>query len=261
MRRPVLVMVALVLASGAVAAVDRLTPLDPLRTAFSTLYGTAEQALYGTAERVSSEATSIKEASSPQEATPLKEELEAENARLRADLLLARQQAADSGQKSRLAEGVAAHVVAFGRSQTFTLDAGSEDGVRPDLTVVNAGGLVGRVSWSGPSTSTVTLITDPGTTFGARMAGSGEMGLVTGLPERGLLRLRLLRADAEVRIGDVVETLGSANQRPYVSGVPIGGVTEIEQTPGAFTRAVLVRPFARLSAPGLLTVVIPDRAR
>lgn len=255
MRRPVLVMVALVLASGAVAAVDRLTPLDPLRTAFSTLYGTAEQALYGTAARVPGEATFLKEA------TPPKEELEAENARLRADLLVARQQAADSGQKSRLAEGVAAHVVAFGRSQMFTLDVGGEDGVRTDLTVVNAHGLVGRVSWSGPSTSTVTLITDPGTTFGARMAGSGEMGLVTGLPERGLLRLRLLRADAEVRIGDVVETLGSANQRPYVSGVPIGGVTEIEQTPGAFTRTVLVRPFARLSAPGLLTVVIPDRAQ
>ena len=42
-----------------------------------------------------------------------------------------------------------AQVIAIGSAQTFswtvTLDAGSRDGIRPDMTVLNGDGLVGRV--------------------------------------------------------------------------------------------------------------------
>ena len=49
---------------------------------------------------------------------------------------------------------VPARVIAIGAAQTFswtvTLDAGSRDGLRPDMTVLNGDGLVGRVKTVGP---------------------------------------------------------------------------------------------------------------
>ncbi|MEV0385157.1 rod shape-determining protein MreC [Nonomuraea sp. NPDC050643] len=252
--------VLLVLATGVLLVVtDRLvTPLDPLRAAGSTVYGTVQNAVgavtksFGGAGRLA--------------------ELEEENARLRADLTASGTRAAGGlsagpGASAGLSaaagrhRGVAAHVVGFGRDRSVTIDAGSVSGVLRDVTVLNADGLVGKVSWAGPATASVTLITDAASSVGARMAGSGELGVVTGLPREGMLRLSLFDPHAPLTAGDRVVTLGSAGGRPYVAGVPIGTVTAIEEVPGATARSALVRPAARLSALDLVAVLVPPPGR
>ncbi|GAA3096513.1 rod shape-determining protein MreC [Nonomuraea salmonea] len=50
----------------------------------------------------------------------------------------------------------------------MTIDAGAAAGVPRDVTVLNADGLVGRVTWAGPGTASVSLITDAGSTVGGR---------------------------------------------------------------------------------------------
>jgi rod shape-determining protein MreC len=253
-RRSLRVSVLLIVAAGLLVAVDRFwLPLTPLRDAGSTLYGTAESVIGTVTRSVDSGRRA--------------EALEAENARLRADLLASRWKADTSGQLDRLTgasvkhQGVAAHVVGFGRGQQVTIDAGTGAGVTRDVTVLNAGGLVGKITWSGPSTATVTLITDASSSVGARMAGTGELGLVTGMPREGLLRLSLFSPDAPLKTGDQVVTLGSANLRPYVPGVPIGSVIAVERVPGAATRTALVRPSAHLSSLDLVTVVAAPNSR
>ncbi|MBO3750415.1 rod shape-determining protein MreC [Streptosporangiaceae bacterium NEAU-GS5] len=252
-RRFVRVPLALLVAAGALVAVDRyVTPLTPLRAAASIAYGTAENAIgsltrrWGDSGRVQT--------------------LEQENARLRADLLTAQTQRDVSGRQSALSassatwlagrRSVSAHVVAIGRDQRVTIDAGTRDGLTPDLTVFDASGLVGRVTWAGPVTSTVALATDAASSVGVRMAGSDEVGLVTGIPGQGLLKLSLLRPDAPLKPGDQVVTMGSQNLRPYVPGVPVGTVVSVENTPGTATRTAVVRPYARLSALNLVAVVV-----
>ncbi|GAB3888047.1 hypothetical protein GCM10027612_27890 [Microbispora bryophytorum subsp. camponoti] len=129
-----------------------------------------------------------------------------------------------------------------------------------DMTVFDGDGLVGRILRSGPGTATVQLATASGASIGARLEGSREVGLVTGVPERGLLRLSLLNPSAEVKPGDRVLTLGSRDMRPYVPDVPIGTVTVVEPAPDALTRTALVRPFARFTALDLVTVVLGPQA-
>lgn len=255
MRRGFRVFVLLLLAAGVVLVViDRaVTPLTPLRAAGSTVYGTAENAIGMVTRSFGGEGRS--------------RALERENAKLRADLLASAWKGQTSAQLERLAaasarhQGVAAHVVGFGRGQSVTVDAGAADGVVRDVTVLNADGLVGKVTWAGPATASVSLITDASSSVGARMVGSGELGIVTGLPGQGALRLSLFNPNAPVKAGDQVVTLGSAGSRPYVAGLPIGTVTKVESVPGAATRTALVRPSAQLSALDLVAVIVPASGR
>ncbi|MFC4118168.1 rod shape-determining protein MreC [Nonomuraea zeae] len=280
MRRTVVLLV--LLAAVLLVVADRVvTPLTPVRAAGSALYGTIENAAGSAMRWVGGSSGGDRRLRA----------LEQENAALRADLLAARAQpgaqapgsarpgaqapggaqaGALSGRSDRLDllaaavgrhRGVAAHVVGFGRGQSVTVDAGLSAGVARDVTVLNADGLVGRVTWAGPSTATVSLITDAASSVGARMAGSGELGVVTGLPGEGLLRLSLFDPNAPLRAGDEVVTLGSAGARPYVAGVPIGVVTAVESAHGGATRTALVRPAARLSALGLVAVIVPAAVR
>lgn len=124
------------------------------------------------------------------------------------------------------------------------------------MTVFDGDGLVGRVLRTGPGTATVQLATASGASVGARLEGSREVGLVTGVPEHGLLRLGLLNPSADVKPGDRVVTLGSRDLRPFVPDVPIGTVISVEPAPDALTRTALVRPFARFTALENVTVVL-----
>ncbi|GAA2843809.1 rod shape-determining protein MreC [Nonomuraea rubra] len=245
MRRALVLLV--LAASVLLVVIDRaVTPLAPVREAGASVYGAVQSAV-GTAARAFGGEERLRE-------------LERENAALRARLL-------SSGTRSvaRLGvpaghQGVAAHVVGLGRGQSVTIDAGASSGVDRDVTVLNADGLVGKVAWAGASTASVSLITDAGSSIGARMAGSGELGVVTGVPGEGL-RLSLFDPNAPLAVGDQVVTLGSAGGRPYVAGVPIGTVAALESAPGAATRTALVRPAARLSALALVAVIVPRPER
>ncbi|NJP95298.1 rod shape-determining protein MreC [Nonomuraea sp. FMUSA5-5] len=241
-------LVLLVLAAAALlVVVDRaVTPLTPVRAAGSRVYGAAESA-FGAAARVFGGDGRLRE-------------LERENAALRARLLSSGTRSAGRLPVPGGYQGVAAHVVGFGRGRSVAIDAGTSAGLGRDMTVLDADGLVGKVTWAGPETASVSLITDAGSSIGARVAGSGELGVVTGVPGAGL-RLSLFDPNAPVEVGAQVVTLGSAGGRPYVAGVPIGTVTALESAPGAATRTALVRPAARLSALGLVTVVVPRPER
>ncbi|GLX08004.1 rod shape-determining protein MreC [Microbispora sp. NBRC 16548] len=238
----------LALVSAALIAADTVTPLEPLRAFGSAVYGGLEDAASAGVRWASGERRL--------------EELERENARLRADLLAARR-TTPSPARADGYQVASAHVIGFGRDGTVTVDTGSDGGVDRDMTVFDGDGLVGRILRSGPGTATVQLATASGASIGARLEGSREVGLVTGVPERGLLRLSLLNPSAEVKPGDRVVTLGSRDMRPYVPDVPIGAVITVEPAPDALTRTALVRPFARFTALDLVTVVLgpqPDGA-
>ena len=134
------------------------------------------------------------------------------------------------------------------------------DGVRADQTVLNEAGLVGRVIQAGPDTSTVLLATDASSAVGCRLEGSQEIGVVRGtgksLSAQGGLQVELLDANAALQAGQRIVTLGSVGGHPYVPGVPIGVVSQVESTPGALTRMAIVRPFVQFTALDVVGVVV-----
>jgi rod shape-determining protein MreC len=158
---------------------------------------------------------------------------------------------------------VPARVVAVGPAQAFartvTIDAGAADGVRDDLTVVAAPGLVGRVLSVGQHTATVLLAVDAGSVIGGRLDRSMELGFLRGngsLGSDGALSLDLVDPDAVPAAGDTVVTWGSRGGAPYVAGVPVGEVVQVRTSAGEQSVTASVRPFVDMSAIDLVGVVV-----
>lgn len=154
---------------------------------------------------------------------------------------------------------VPARVVALGGLSGFdfaaTLNVGTRDGVRADMTVINGDGLVGRVLSAAPYTSTVALAIDPDVKVGARLQRDAHIGVASG---HGLAPLTFTPTDPGVRPkpGDIVETFGSAIFAP---GVPLGQVVSIAPTAGKTTLTAQVRPFVDYTALDVVGVVLADQ--
>lgn len=178
-----------------------------------------------------------------------------------------RQRAAERAGIAQLAhtqelDVVAAEVVGLGAAQSFsntvTINAGTDDGVVPDLTVVNADGLVGRVVDSTTHTSTVLLIIDAESTVGGRLGESMELGFLDGdgsLNAAGRLDLSLVDHTVSPREGDVVVTWGSHGGAPYVAGIPVGSVESVRSTPSELTQTAEIQPYVDFSSLDVVAVV------
>jgi rod shape-determining protein MreC len=162
---------------------------------------------------------------------------------------------------------VAASVIAAGGSydDSVTIDAGRADGIKPDMTVLNGQGLVGTITSVNATTSTVLLSTDASVTVGVRLAGTGEIGVVSGtgksMTGSGLLRLQVFDVNAVLRPGEQLVTFGSVGGgNSYVPGVPVGVITKVEGSASSLTKLALVRPYANDAALGVVgVVVVPPR--
>jgi rod shape-determining protein MreC len=154
---------------------------------------------------------------------------------------------------------VAAKVISQGSStsftQTITLDVGSNSGVRSNMTVLSGYGLVGVVKYVYPNSALVQLASDPAFRIGARIAGSQQIGIMSGQgTRRGVLQL--LDNSTQVKRGDVLLARGSQGGRPFVPGVPIGQITDVDNSPGAVTQTADVKFYANFSNLGVVAVVV-----
>jgi rod shape-determining protein MreC len=267
-------LVALVLASVSLMTLDSQggddSPVDPARRAAGEVFGPLES---GTAAVIRPIAALPGWFRSHDSLRAELSALEAENAGLRSEV------ESSDFDRNRLAEydGLTAaaddlgyalvptRVVALGPSQAFsrtvTIDAGSEAGVRPDQTVLNNDGLVGRVLRTTATTATVLLIIDTGSTVGGRVGGSMEMGFLKGrgdVGDSGLLDLELVDQAQVPAKHDVVVTWGSNGGAPYVPGVPVGRVTSVFSSLRETSQRAVIDPFVDFGALDLVGVVVPS---
>ena len=162
---------------------------------------------------------------------------------------------------------VAASVIAMGGAyaQTVTLDAGAADGVKTGDTVLNGQGLVGTVTAVSGQTCTVLLATDATAVAGVTLSPGGQIGWVTGPGKTtsgpGLLRLQVLDENAVLKVGEQLVTSASVHDRPYVPGVPVGVISEVENQAGSLTPTALVRPYVDFSSLGVVGIVVAGPAR
>ncbi len=158
---------------------------------------------------------------------------------------------------------VGAKVISQGSStsftQTITIDAGTKSGVRANMTVISGFGLVGVVKMAYANSAVVQLASDPAFRVGARIAGSQQIGILSGQGTRKGV-LQLLDNTTEVKVGDAILARGSNNGRPFVPGVPIGEVTAVDNSASAVTQTADVKFYANFSALGVVAVVISPPA-
>lgn len=240
------------------------SPLDGARQFTASALGPVEESVASAVDPVGNAIAAVRDSGKrfdrlsalERENAELRQQLGSEvRARARVDELEKMLDLAGRGQYGVKGAQVIAIGAAQGFSWTITIDVGSQDGIRRDMTVVNGDGLVGRVTTVGRTTSTVVLANDPDFTVGTRQEKTGELGFATG---RGgnLLHVQLLNGKAEVKKGDRLVTFGSSGNRPFVPGVPVGTVVDIERHSGDLTRTVRVRPFVRFSRLDIVGVVV-----
>jgi len=239
---------------------------SPARSVGADIFGPVERVTHDVTDPVANLFDSITGGPSAQGTIAT---LQQENAELRAELSSAQLSQAAKRQLAQLlqldAGGyhiVPASVIAAGGdfSDTVTLDAGSKDGIRPNETVLNGSGFVGTVTQVSADTSTVLLANDASSVVGVQMAGSGEIGDVTGtgksMSGSALLRLSLFDANAVLRPGQQVVTYASVGDQPEVPGVPIGTIVSVSSNAGSLTQTATVRPNVNFTALGVVGVVV-----
>lgn len=154
---------------------------------------------------------------------------------------------------------VNAKVISLGSTssftQTITIDAGTNNGIRQNMTVITGLGLVGVVKMSYPDSALVQLTTDPAFRVGARVAGSQQIGILSGQGTRKAV-LQLLDNQTTLKVGDVILARGSQNNRPFVPGVPIGEVTTVDNAAGAVTQTADVKLYVNFAALSVVAVVV-----
>lgn len=169
------------------------SPLRGLRGVGATVFGPVERASASVVRPVSDTFDAITDAPGERRRA---DRLERQNQRLREQLRSTRLDQDRSAQLQRLlgTAGMggykirAAQVISAGQGfeDTVTIDVGSRNGIKPDMTVMSADGLVGRVTRVGPATSTVLLATDQTSSIGSRLEDSKEIGITQGRGRRGL---------------------------------------------------------------------------
>lgn len=142
--------------------------------------------------------------------------------------------------------GVMAAVI--GRSmlpmqQTVLLGKGRDHGVARDTAVIDASGVVGRVTGVSAATAVVTLLTDGDSRVAAMVERSRETGLLVGRA-RGLCELIYLELDADVREGDRIITAGLSEAFP--KGLLLGTVTSVVRHDALGASSAWVKPAVRL---------------
>jgi len=162
------------------------------------------------------------------------QQLEAENAHLRALLELTRR----SSIQNVPAE------IAYDTRDPFTqkviIDHGSGAGIQPGAPVVNENGVIGQVTRVYPLQAEVTLLTDKDQALPVQLVRTGIRSVIYGTPGGDGLDLRFVPISADVKVGDQLVTSGLDGVFP--AGLPVARVVRVDRkTDTAFTR-VLCEP-------------------
>ncbi|MEV5610289.1 rod shape-determining protein MreC [Streptomyces sp. NPDC052225] len=240
------------------------SPVDGARQAAATVFGPVENGVSGAVDPIGNAISAVRDSGKRHDRIG---QLERENAALKAKL------GSDDRNRSKIRQldtmlktagagqyGIkGAQVIAIGSAQGFswtvTIDAGANDGVKRDMTVLNGDGLVGRVTTVGPNTATVLLANDPDFTVGTRMEKTDELGFASGQGDRPL-RVQLLNGKAKVKKGDRLVTFGSQADKPFVPGVPVGRVVRVDPSGGDLTRTVYVQPYVGFTKLDIVGIVV-----
>ena len=105
--------------------------------------------------------------------------------------------------------------------QSLQIDRGSADGLRPDLAVLNADGLIGKITTVTRAEARVLLLTDPTCKASALLQTSREPGIVAGTDKAGLQMTYVSRA-ATIHPNEPVLSSGLGGVFP--KGILIGTV-------------------------------------
>ncbi len=145
------------------------------------------------------------------------------------------------------AKHVAAGIIAKDPTNWYgamVINKGEDDGIKPNMGVITAEGVIGRVVKTAPGYSRVLLLSDRNSAIAGLIQRTGYEGIVEGQQER-FLRLNYIMTDADVQNGDIVITSGTDGVFPR--GVAIGRINRVEKPQNRLFQSIELIPEANLS--------------
>jgi rod shape-determining protein MreC len=175
------------------------------------------------------------------------EHLRLEQVRLNEDAEQARRLQALLGFKEQfISQTLPAQVIGSSgseQSRSIYIDKGGHDGIKQDMPVITADGVIGKVLRVFGTTSQVLLIDDQTSGVGAILEKSRLQGVLRGTPA-GEIVLEKVTADETIQPGEKVLTSGG--DQVFPKGLPVGTVTKVSTGADLFLN-VRVKPAANLS--------------
>src|ERR1700733_13485570 len=175
------------------------------------------------------------------------ERLRIEQARLNQDAEQARRLQLLLGFKEQfISKTLAAQVIGSSgseQSRSIYIDKGSRDGIKKDMAVITAEGVVGKVLRVFRTTSQVLLVNDQTSGVGAILEKSRLQGVLRGTA-LGEVVLEKVMSDESVQPGERVVTSGG--DQIFPKGLPVGTVTKVSPGPDLFLN-IRVKPAADVS--------------
>lgn len=179
------------------------------------------------------------------------EQLASENAQLR-KLLSMREQVRI---KTAVAEVLYETRDSFGRK--IVIDKGLLNEVYPGQPVIDASGVIGQVVRVTQYSAEVQLVTDANATLPVEVQRSGQRAVAYGGPGPGVMELRFLAANSDVKDGDLVVTSGL--DRIYPAGLPVGKVKHFERNASSSFSNALIEPLAAVERSKLVLVLLLEK--
>jgi rod shape-determining protein MreC len=143
-------------------------------------------------------------------------------------------------------------------SFTITIDVGADDGVRPEMAVIDKGGVVGRViNRPQPHAAQVQLLIDRTAAAAVFFERTGVGGIAQGGRSDPPLRVEYVPNAADVKVGDRVLTSGQDGMYPH--GFLVGTVARADRHADGWS--VALRPAVDFSHLDIVLIVLARPAR
>ncbi len=143
--------------------------------------------------------------------------------------------------------------------RSLQINLGTRDGIRNNLPVVTADGLVGRTQSVSETRSQIILLGDPEFRVAAVVEGTNETGIITASSstpqDQGMIDLDMLSGGSLVTPGQNVVTWGVGGVFP--SGIPIGKIVDSRQKDYGLSVEARVKLGAKLSGLEEVWVMLP----
>ena len=122
-------------------------------------------------------------------------------------------------------------------TRKIVLNRGSQHGVALGQPVIDDTGVVGQVTRLYPFTAEVTLLTDRDQAISVQVVRSGVRSVAYGRGQSGVLELRFIATNADIKKGDALVTSGLDGV--YPAGLAVASVLSVEhKSADAFARIV-----------------------
>lgn len=139
--------------------------------------------------------------------------------------------------------------------ESVIIDKGKKSGLKVNMPVVNAQGVVGRLVSVSGNYAKVLLIIDQNSAIDCIIQRSRDNGIVKGLSSK-VCELDYVLKTSDVIAGDMVVTSGLG--RVFPKGVPVGKVIEVMDMPGELFKNIKVSPMVDFSKLEELLVIIKE---